>query len=75
MKYHLIDIQIKFIYIYILFKFNYILYEIHKYVNFKICIEKVLRPEYFNFEIRIIFFLNDYKLLKLFKISHYKFCE
>ena len=34
-----------YIYIYlILFKLNYIPYKIHKYVNFEICIEKVLRP-------------------------------
>ena len=49
MKYHLINIQIIYIYIYIyiyliLFKLNYIPYKIHKYVNFEICIEKVLRP-------------------------------
>ena len=29
--------------------------KIHKYVNFKIFIERVLRPQYFNFEICIEF--------------------
>ena len=43
------------IYIYIGLKLNYILYKIHKYVNFEIFIENLLRPEYFNFEIFIDF--------------------
>ena len=45
MKFHLLDIHIKYIYIYIIsFKLNNIPYKIHKYVNFNIFIKKVLRP-------------------------------
>ena len=48
-----------YIYILIVFKLNYIPYKIHKCVNFKIWIEKVLRREYFNFK----FALNFWKRL------------
>ena len=39
MKFHLIDIHI--LYIYIVFKLTYDHIKVHKYVNFKICIEKI----------------------------------
>ena len=52
-----------YIYILILFKLNYIPYKIHKCVDFKIWIEKVLRREYFNFK----FALNFWKRLKITK--------
>ena len=49
-KFYLIDIQIKYIYIYIYIYINIIkiksIYriKIHKYINFKIFVAKVLRP-------------------------------
>ena len=46
MNFYVIDIHIKlYIYIYINFNTVYMYHlKIHKYVNFGICIEKVLRP-------------------------------
>ena len=42
-----------YIYILIFLKLNYVPFKIHKYFNFEIFIEIVLRPSYFNFEICI----------------------
>ena len=61
MNFYLIDIHIKFYIIYISFKLNYVPFKIHKYVNFKICIEK-------SIEILIFYFWNLHR-----KIPHQKF--